>query len=215
MGLDVCHYKLTLNPDDRNNYLETEGWDASSCNLPLDTFTSYIQDIPSVEFNKYILVIEDKRHLDKIDKGILESAVQVYTGSAIEKVKDKIEEFILSQRLDKLERQYLTCESSGSNSESNCTYQSISFAENTIVQGFYYNEVGYQRKGMSNDFYAKFKGYEFYGKKEDFENALKCVGDEWYIEKWGQEVVNKMREDFRRDFVDSFEFGLSLLYPSF
>ncbi len=216
MGLDVCHYKLTLHPEDKSNYLEIDGWTERTCNLPLEVFASYIQDIPSVDFSTNILVIEDERYLGKIEKDTLQSALKVYTGQPFLKIRDEINSFIRSEGLGKLERLDITCGSSDTNDPpNNYEYLSICFGQKTTVQGMYYNEVGYQRKGMNKDFYMEFGKHEFYGKKEDFEKALMCVGDDRYIEYWGEKAVNRMREDFRKEFVDTFEFGVSLLHPSF
>ncbi len=95
-------------------------------------------------------------------------------------------------------------------------YHTISFGEPIKVQGVYYiDDIGYQRKGMSDLFYDSFKKYTLWGKKEDFDLAYNCVADEWYLDYWGQDAVNDMKKNFKENFVDKYEFGRSLLCVSF
>jgi len=63
---------------------------------------------------------------------------------------------------------------------------------------------------MSKQFYEGFKVNTFGGNKEDFELTYTCVGGEWYLENCGQEAVDEMKQDFKENFIDKFEFGKSL-----
>ena len=97
-------------------------------------------------------------------------------------------------------------------------YRTISFGELTKVQVVPYREVGYQRKGMNALFYETFRNsnsYFLWGKQEDFELAYSCIENEWGRKLYGDWVVENLKRNFKENFLDTFEFGKSLLNTSF
>lgn len=71
-------------------------------------------------------------------------------------------------------------------------------------KGFYFSEVGYQRKGMDKKFWQRFCTSDkyYYALPEDFAFALQCVDTE-------------KREEFRSSFIEDYEEGASFLYVNY
>lgn len=212
MGLDVSHVQLTLTSNDNHRFFYLDDWE-SGCNVPLKNYSKYITTIDDLDFNKVLAIIENEEEYEKTKKRDWFAAMDylnVFIGELNHTMEEQIATFISSQKLDKLETSRLIFECDG------LKYQTIAFGEPIKVQGVYYtDDIGYQRKGMSNAFYETFKEYMLWGNKEDFELAYTCVGDEWYLKNWGERAVSEMREDFKANFIDKFEFGKSLLVVSF
>lgn len=233
MGLDVFHCMLSNTPNEENNYFllgEDDEWE-TECNVPLMHYARFITDINQYDFNKSIAVVNNENEYKLLmDNGRLESTsfLKVFIGSR-EALEPDIERFIESQGLQEMERSEMICavQSVGestyasfykagvSRPANELEYESISFGELVKVKGMYYDEVGYQRSGMSDAFHIHFKKFFLWGLKEDFEFAGSCVGDKWYIEKWGEDAVQEMKSKFKIDFADKYVFGQSLLMASF
>ena len=88
----------------------------------------------------------------------------------------------------------------------------VIFLENTKAE-FHMDEIPVEVRAIEYkmQLYEKFKKHMLWGRKEDFELAYTCVGDNWYIKKLGQDAVDEMKKNFRENFIDNFEFGKSLL----
>ena len=209
MGLDVSHLQLTLTPRDKDDFLEVKDWDLD-CNVPLQNYSKYITTIDDFDHTNWLAIIENEKQFEKLKQTeSFDWFEKVFIGALNDNMQKQLERYIVNQKLEKLERTQnsITCEG--------ITYHLISFRKPVKVQGVYYVEVGHQRKGMSNLYYGYFKTWGLWGKKEDFDFAYACVGDEWYLEHWGQDAVNEMTRKFKEDFVDKFEFGKSLLDSGF
>ena len=209
MGMDISHVQLTVTPRDDNDFWEVSDWD-SFCNVPLKHYLNYVTLIDAIVFNKSVLIVENEEKFEKLKKSnhfrLHEYLNVFFREPDYDTMKEVLYQFIVKQNLNKLKRMEF------SNIENGIEYHTISFGEYMKVKGVYYtDDIGYQRNGMDDTFYNKFKKYEVWGKKEDFDLAYDCVGGDWYFEHWGQEAVNEMKENFKRNFVDKFEFGKSLL----
>lgn len=212
MGLDIMHYKLTYEPKEAEDYLFLGDWDLD-CNVPLAHYAKYITDVKSFEYHNNLLIIANKDALEKLEKdefyNIDAYAKILFGGFDDALIKQDIAHFMKQNNLEVSAMRALDFECEG------VFYTTVSFAEETTVKGMYYKEVGYQRKGMNAHFYKTFKKNTFWGKQEDFELAYNCIGGDWYLEHWGEASVENMKKQFKKDFVECFEFGKSLLCASF
>lgn len=212
MGLDVSHQQLTLTPVNKNDFYTIDDWDLD-CNVSLKHYSKYITTIDDLDFDKTIVLVkseEDYEALKKLKCFGESDFLKVFVGELSDKTKTQIGKFIVSQKLDKLETIHLGCEHDG------IKYHTISFGEPIKVQGMYYiDDVGYQRKGMSNQFYDAFRKYMLWGEKSDFDLAYTFVKDEWYVDSNGQSISMGTKKYFKDHFLDKFEFGKSLLCVSF
>ncbi len=208
MGLDISHIKLTKTPNKHNDFFYIDEWD-TDCNVPIEVYEQYVTIIDDLKFDKIVAFVKTKEDYEKFrhaDSFKLDDYSKVFIGDFDETMEKKLSQFVENQKIDNYERLHLNCE------HNNVKYQIIAFGEPVKVQGVYYSDdVGYQRKGMDENFYPKFKKHMLWGKKEDFDFAYSCVGDDWYVEHFGQEDVDRMKKNFKENFVDKFEFGKSLL----
>lgn len=211
MGLDVTHYMLSHSPNDEGRQLTIEDWDLD-CNVPLQYYSKFITDVWEYDFDKTIVIVENEQVLENLKKREFFNEMnymEVFVGSQNSKMRTDLASYIKNEKLDKLERTGFKIKHDG------IEYSEISFGEQVIKKGFFYDEVGYQRQGMNKLFYDTFKKYLFWGKKIDFDLALECVGEDFYIDCWGQEAVAETKAIFKTDFVDKFVFGQSILCVSF
>lgn len=212
MGLDITHYKLSHSPNDEGNQLTVEDWD-SICNVPLEHFSKYINDIWEYDFDKTIVIVENEQVLENLKKCEFFNEMDYmafFVGSRDNKMRTDLARFIKNEKLDKLEKSGFTVESNG------IKYSELSFGERVIKKGFYYDEVGYQRQGMNKLFYDTFRTNIFlWGEKKDFDLAYECVGGDYYKDSWSQEALDSLRANFKANFVDKFVFGQSILNTSF
>lgn len=70
-------------------------------------------------------------------------------------------------------------------------------------------EVGYQRKGMSREFYREFMGNHMYVMISDVQRAYQLID-----RSHGPENEREVRAHFRAQFLDEFEEGRSIFYAS-
>ncbi len=211
MGLDVTHIQLTLTPENKDDFFSIEDWQLV-CNVALEHYAKYITTIDFFEFEDSIALVENETQYKSLKKtkGFNENHyIKVFIGELNDATLDGINEFIVGQGLENLITSQMKCNHDG------ITYHRMAFGTPIKVQGMYFiDNIGERNKGMSNQFYDSFKGYFLWGNKEDFELAYACVGGEWYLENWGQEAVDEMKQNFKENFIDKFEFGKSLLCVS-
>ena len=202
MGLDIYHNKATLqrpaviDPFNHSYVLESdfEGFDAN-----IDYFNACIQLVDSPRTLETIIY-------PKTEKDISEAKELLKDGDYIfQFVKDV-------DKMDIALRRYVE------------TYKLINNyvhkweAPNWIgyhiynyekQRGFYYENVGFQRKGMNERFSARFAsdGIVCFTGIADFEFALSCVDFYWDTDT--KEDVEVRQEAFRKNFVNNYEINAS------
>ena len=211
MGLDINHIQLTREITGYDYFLYTEDWNID-CNVSLSNYDKYIQDIEDTEIDKEILIIKKPEDYNKIikEKLIEENKImEVFIG---EKFKWEWEKIIMKYFKDNNIK-------NGSDkiftiSSNNFEYMTASTLKTIIVKGIYYNEIGYQRKGMNSIFYNDFTEYGLWGKKEDFLKAYDCLDESGYCDS-DKNTLKEMQEYFMENFLNNYVFGKSLLNVSF
>lgn len=92
--------------------------------------------------------------------------------------------------------------------------QKIKINSTETLEGFYFQEVGYQRKGMNNKFWKRFcssKTYD-YALLEDFHFAYESLKRN---EAESKSEFMKRKQYFKENFIDNFEIGKSFLSVSY
>lgn len=208
MGLSTSHYKLTFEPEDENDFLLIEDWD-ECCNVPLKHYARFITDVKEYDFNKSVVIVNSLDELNRLEtKDWFNSKdfLNVFINTHENLLNKEINSFIVAHGFDKYEKICVKTK------VDDIEYDTLSFGEEVTKKGIYYNVVGDQSKWMNTKFYDTFnQELCFWGKKEDFELAYNCVGGEWYIQTFGLDEVNSMKKDFKRNFIDNYVFGQSLL----
>lgn len=84
-------------------------------------------------------------------------------------------------------------------------------------EGFYFKEVGHQRKGMEPEFMDRFYKIEEeiynFALKEDFDYAMNCVIESEKLSI--QKVPSTLKKEFKTKFIDTFENGASFISLSY
>ena len=212
MGLDISHIHLTSNPVNESDFLYIEDW-KTECNVPLEIYSNYIQEIDDLDFSKSIIIIENEIDLEKLiktDSFNPADYLKIFIGQSDDQMKKNIDSYIKKENFEELKLSKMSCE------HDKLKYQIISFGEPIKSKGIYYiDNIGYQRKAMNNQYYELFKKFELRGKIEDFELAHSCIGGDWYIEHWGIKAIEELKRNFEKNFINKFQFGKSLLWNSF
>ena len=95
-------------------------------------------------------------------------------------------------------------------------WTTIQFYDIQFKRGLYFECVGYQRKGMNDEFWKHFSNnddFYYYTELEDFQYAYNCIDKYW--ESDTSETIIKRKDEFRRTFLDNFQYGISFLGISY
>ncbi len=95
-------------------------------------------------------------------------------------------------------------------------YHRVSYGNYKKFKALYYLEIGHQRKHMGDNFYSRFHKNMLWGLYSDFEDAYHSVCEgSYYLSKYSIEEIDMIKNNFKRDFIDKFEYGKSLLFVGF
>lgn len=213
MSLAITHYKATLEKADINTlfyigndiYGETgaeirEKFD--SFNVDFDHFQKYIQLIDVPNEIESIIIVEGLEKLKKVEEHFKSTASTFLVYENEEQFKIELENFEKERTYQKLEKhlEYIH------HTEWNIlTYYTLEKKE-----GFYFKSVGNFQKGMNDKFWDKFctSTISNFALKDDFEYALSCTID-------SKESRIDYREEFKKEFIDNFDFGASFMSISY
>jgi len=207
MGLDITHRIATLKrpeiltPSHTDFVLEDEfeGFD-----VDFNYFRNYIQEIDTPEILETLIFPKEENKIEEIKKYL-----NHVTHFLFEKNRENIEKSLLNF----ISKNQLT---------GNLIYSWDSFDWTGFYifkikkqTGFYYEEIGEQRKGVNQDFWKRFSSDDIYNftKKDDFEYAHKCVDFYWPSDT--HEEVEIRKKMFRENFVDKYEPNKSWLSLSY
>lgn len=218
MGLDIYHCKATLEkPADLNPLSENfvtlsaiEGFDHEfeGFDVGIDYFQDYIQtlELPKT-VHTFIFLKEGARSSKNIDyflNSFSQSDYHIVDEPAID-ITDYILEFKHQHGLSHL----------STHQRQTRDWYLVHLCEQFHTKGFYYEEVGYQRKGMNQHFSGKFYHQENYRftAQSDFAFALSCV-DYYWPEDTKEEIEQRIAL-FKHDFVDTYETNRSWMHVSY
>ena len=206
MGLDIYHYKATLlKPKDLNpfnrKYISEDNYEGFDVHFSY--FNNYIQIIDTPKTLKTLIFAKKESEFDEI-KNFLKYDYDFFYEPNISNIDNVVDRFIIQNYLE------------GSLLHKWETTQWIGFNvfEWEKKSGFYYEKVGYQRKGMNERFGEHFNSYSnyCYTQKADFEFALSCVDFCWDDDT--QEEVEQRKWQFKADFIDKYEEKRSWMHIS-
>lgn len=210
MGLDITHYKIIedysqLHPS-TISLVEKEGFDQYE--VSADYFDPYWSWVNKYSRESSVKYATERDALSKVEdfwsninpiievRFLNESLLNEYLNS-------------LNQRVETLNQLYFLRKES--------FWYSLDFYSFQFVQGFYTREVGYQRKGVVDDFFKyfdyKITGASRYTSQERFELVYKMIG-KYYDHDTNEDVI-QLKKQFKRDFLDNYEKGKSILSVSY
>ena len=213
MGLDISHYKIITNLPEPKDHLNQGCFYEEDFKLFKDIkpIEHQIQEILYCKIiNSFEIIKETKDFDDMVKRNKFNSAnnYPLRNFTMIRDEDERNEKIVEFERINNLTGYHKYIKKG--------KWQTIQYYEINSKHGFYYAESGYQRKGMNDNFWKHFNPVSdiyCYANKEDFENAFNCVDKYW--ESDTNEIVQKRKEDFKRNFIDNYKLGESYLALSY
>jgi hypothetical protein len=209
MGLDISHYKIIDGAVDE--------YPPGLTYAVKDNFGGY--DVNDEYFRKYWTLIKIYKRLSStkyvINKNEFEPTRQIWqewnSKVHVELItKEKLRSLLNEKNAEvKPNKIYFL------KNESN--WFSLNLFEYRTTEGFYLKQVGYQRKGVKDEFFQHFdinkKGITRYTQKEKFELVYELIGK--YYEHDTDEDIIQLRTQYKKDFIGKYEEGKSILSISY
>ena len=216
MGLDITHYKATLKLPENSELINIGGQirgivgaetrdSFSDFNVPFEHFENYIQLIDCPIIIDTVIIAEDKNDFDYVTNHFSSSDYRIFINN--DNLNHNLNKYENEKNLEKFGKHF-------GNSVLN-KWKVLNYYKTEKNEGFYYRQVGYQRKGMNEKFWNRFcKDYIFeYALKEDFEYASKCVQKKQLYEPKAD--FESRKESFKKQFLDNYENGSSFMSVSY
>ncbi len=198
MGLDITHRKSTLkrpeklDPFHRNYILENEFEDFD---VDFNYFHDCIQTIDTPAVLETLIFPKKEDEIEEVKAFLKKYNYHFLFENDIKNIDNIVQKFISHNQL------------SGSLLHSWEAPKWIGFDIFKMEKqtGFYFEEIGEQRKGMNKHFWSRFWSDEIYcfTKKDDFEYAFKCV--DFYWDSDTKEEVELRKKLFKENFPDKYE----------
>ncbi len=216
MGLDITHYKAILELPKNSELISIGGQirgktgaetRESFCdfNVPFEHFENYIQIIDYPNIKETAIVVKHKEKNTDINKQFANSGYKILLDN--EDLDKNLAEYENEKNLKNLNKHI--------NDNPFTEWKVISYYEYEKREGFYFQELGYQRKGMNNKFWKRFCSSDIYeyGLLEDFEFAYSCLHKLQQVESNADFELRK--KEFKKHFIDNFELGTSFMSVSY
>lgn len=218
MGLDITHYKATLEKAQDHDlffigldiYGETgaeikEKFD--TFNVDFDHFSKYIQEIDVPTEVESIIIVKGREHFKKVKEHFQSQDRVLLIRENEEQLKKEIKDLEKKKGYQNLKKCFKDYDYTD--------WIFLKYYTTEKKEGFYFKSIGEQRKGMGGNFYSKFCNGDIYNfaYKEDFDDAFSCV--DHYRDSDTKEIVNLRRDEFKKTFIDNFEFGASFMSVSY
>ena len=198
MGLDITHYKATLkrptklDPFNRNLITEQEfeGFDTN-----FQYFERNIQMIETLITIETIIFPKRESEIEEVKKFLNCNEYIFLFEKNINDIDRTVEHYLQKKSLIKnLLHSWTTDKWFGFH---------VYKLDRQV--GFYFEEVGYQRKGVNDKFWTRFgsESINSFTKQQDFEFALTCVDSYWNSDT--KDDVDLRRQSFKANFVDNYE----------
>ncbi|HLV50884.1 MAG TPA: hypothetical protein VKY44_02875 [Flavobacterium sp.] len=216
MGLDITHYKATLKLPANSELIIIGGQirsevgaetreSFSDFDVPFEHFDNYIQLIDCPIVVDSLIIVEDKDNLEYVTNHFSSSDYKILLNK--DDLNKNLDEYENEKKLKELEKHI------GNNVLNK--WKVLNYVRTEKKEGFYYHQVGYQRKGMNEKFWKRFCNDDIYdyALKENFEYASKCLLKKQLFESKADFELRK--ENFKNQFIDTYENGASFMSLSY
>jgi len=216
MGLDITHYKATLKLPENSELINIGGQirgivgaetrdSFSDFNVPFEHFKDYIQLIDCPITIDTAIIVEDKNNFEYVTNHFSNSDYKLFLNN--DDLNKNLNEYEDEKNLKEFRKHF-------GNSVLN-KWKVLNYYKTEKSEGFYYQQVGYQRKGMNEKFWNRFCKDDIYdyALKEDFEYASKCVRKKQLFEPKTEFELRK--ESFKKQFLNNYENGASFMSLSY
>lgn len=221
LGTYLTHIKLTHTPTRYTDACSLEEWLKWGCNIPLEDYAQYVQDVRSVyHFHKKILISKSKYdyqtllfwrelserefdHVVFIDDWFRPCTLKAAIAEAYEYIVEQGWEHYTIDPLKTYEvkRWGITM-----------AFHILEIGEYTVEKGFLYETIGSVKNRMSDAFDKQYGWNDdcyYFGLHSDFETALREVGEFPFSEHYDQWQKDDLKEYVQTEFLDKFEYGRS------
>ncbi len=216
MGLDITHYKATLELSQNSELIKIGGEirglvgaetrdSFSDFNVPFEHFEKYIQLIDYPIIIDTLIIVEDKDKIEYATNHFSNSNYKILLRN--DDLEKKLNDYEKENNLKDFRRH--------SKSSILNEWKIINYYKIESKEGFYYQQVGYQRKGMNENFWKRFCNDDIYqyALKEDFEFASNCLQRKQLNETKADFELRK--ENFNKQFLENYENGGSFMSLSY
>lgn len=212
MGLDIYHKKVTDTPERCVSELMEDEFPSIiyACELPPAAFSRLGFDrfikkelVPGYFDKVAIFLNEENKALAKpylLNSKDPEEDFQLFMVGPLKDCEEKLLDFEIQNNLEPDTREILASNIEIGNRV--IEFQSVLYDCKVKREILYYEEMGYQRKGMSAEFYEYFKKDAYYVEKRDFMKLLDFMDPENHMYD---------PENIRKNFIDNYEEGKSVL----
>ena len=209
MGLDIYHYKLTKNRPPNIGYSNEgiylkKGFSKFK-ERDWKIIEPFVMEVEYFNCAKSIFFSTIPSEIDFLTKELKE--VDIISARNKSELEKKIKFHEEKYNLNKYNKEI---------NNSTPPWNRIRYFNKEIKIGFYTENVGYQRKGITNKFWEDFdfkETYHFYFMEEDFLKAYSAIGHCWDSDSEKDVQLRKMK--FKTDFIDNYEYGKSFMQLSF
>ena len=216
MGLDITHYKATLKLPENSELINIGGQirgivgaeireSFSDFNVPFEHFDNYIQLIDCPIVTDTVIIVEDIEKVEYVTNHFSNSDYKILLRN--DNLEQNLKDYEKEKDIKELGKHY------GSSILNE--WKVLNYFRTERKEGFYYHQVGYQRKGMNENFWKRFCNDDIYeyALKDDFEYANKCVRSKQLYEPKADFELRK--ESFKKQFLDNYENGASFMSLSY
>ncbi|SFU66983.1 hypothetical protein SAMN05216480_11283 [Pustulibacterium marinum] len=216
MGLDITHYKATLELPKNSELINIGGEirgmfgaetreSFSDFNVPFEHFKNFIQAIDCPIIMETVIIVEEKNDIEYVNNHFSSTDYKILLND--NSLNRNLKAYESGKGLNDSKRHF---GESVLNKWKVLNYYKIEKRE-----GFYYHQVAYQRKGMNENLWKRFCNNDIYeyALKSDFEYANKCVSRKKPYEPKADFELRK--ESFKKEFLDNYENGTSFMSVSY
>jgi len=213
MGLDITHNKIRKSLPDPVNHLNQGCFYEDDFKLfkSIAQIEHQVHEIIYCNIIKTFELVEEEKDFDdltKRNKFNLEYNYPIRNFRLVTNEKEKTESLREFEQANNLNGLFKYSKKG--------KWQAIQYYEIETKLGFYYEEIGYQRKGINDNLWKYFNpelDIYCFTDKSDFLNVYKCIDKYWDSDT--KEIIQKRKEDFKRKFIDQYELGKSYLAISY
>ncbi len=211
MGLDISHCKATFERPNTTdpNLLGGETKDNfNGFNVPFEHFHKYVKQIECGNILHTVIIVKQENLLEEVKEWFKNYEYSIFIKESEEQLNRQLEKYEINNGLKNLYKYY-------NENVSGEKWIVLSYYEILKKKGFYYNQIGEQRKGMNGKFWERFcrEDISNFALKEDFDFAFSCL--DFDEDNETKEDFNLRKLNFKENFIDNFELGASFLSVSY
>jgi hypothetical protein len=208
-SFDAFHIKLCTEKIHEGDFFTLEDF-SKIVKAPVEAYEKHLSII-NHEVGKHTIAVQDDMMFAELGEDILSEMFEkdkIFLGEYDIVMQQKIHNYIEEKGWGKYRRE----ERIRQPGESFHYCYHLRFYEWTHSPGFFYKRLSLMRSNYDDEFIDDFQDRSLWGHKADFENLFRFLRLDYIEYIFGKRGAEKLKEKYQKEFLDSFEFGTSLLY---